>query len=191
MGLSSLWKPVFTDKLYASRVDVLHPSLVLLPPPAWLKSAVKVVRGDFSGVGSTLGGSAVFQQGSDPAQTHLCGFSLSPDKAGSVCVPERAPQHWGDPRVAPAPGQPSAIPALGNMDVVVGKIPWMLKTFPVPWGSLPTSTLCTPDSLHRSVGGGGLCPHGLPKEPIHHPHPPASISPSPALFSHPCSPLGL
>jgi len=125
--------------------------LLPLPPPAWLKSVAKVVHGDFSGVGSTLPGSEVFRWESDPAQTHLCGFSCSPKKACWVCLcPEACTHNTGvTARVELAPGLLSAFPVLGRMAVAsAARCCWQIKS----------SGCSKPFQLGWLLRGGGCCP---------------------------------
>lgn len=203
LGSNSLLKPVSFYKWALHRQGRCSPPtpLLPLPPPAGLKSAAKVVRGDSSGVGPALAGSGAFRQGSDPAQTRPYGFSRSPKTACWVCLcPEACVPNAGvTPRPVSHPcpggnGRRFCCPAL-----LVGKPPcvhqWLLKTLPA-WrllggGSLPPPAPWCPQTYppRGSVGSGELCPP-LPLLPAHL-QPPASVCRSLGPRFHPSFPMGL
>lgn len=167
LGSNSLLKPVGFYKQALHRQGRCSPPtpLLPLPPPAWLKSAAEVVRGDSGGIGPALAGSEAFRQGSDPAQTHPYGFSRSPKTARWVCLcPEVCVPNAGvTPRAALAPGLPSAILVPGETAVAsAAQRCWWVKP-PVFSGG------CSKPSQPGGCSGGVRCPHppfGAPR-PTH------------------------
>lgn len=134
--------------------------LLPLPPPAQLKSVAKVVRGDFSGVGSTLGSSEAFRWGSGPGQKRPYGSSHSPKKACWVRLGPGACTHNAGvtPSVALAPGLSLAVPVPGKTAVASAvQCCWWVKS---PSSSKPSQS----GRLLRRVVAADI-PPSVPPDP--------------------------